>query len=72
MDVEELFAAFPWARFLPADDRSEFLREFVDMTGAGENNIPARVLQMIVEWRSTAQVHADPKLLAALQEPQRT
>jgi hypothetical protein len=29
-------------------------------------------LQTITEWRNTAQIYADPKLLKALQAPQAT
>lgn len=61
--------AFPWVRFLPPEDVLAFL---VDLVGALravedlENYGP--VAQLIIEWRHTAEVHADPELLATLRE----
>jgi hypothetical protein len=58
---------FPWLRFLPDDDRTKFAQELVDVMEAGkELGTPAPALQLIAEWRHTAEVYADPELLAAL------
>jgi hypothetical protein len=58
---------FPWIRFLPEDDRVEFVRELIDVMSAGEDvGSPAPALQVITEWRNTAQVYADPELLEIL------
>jgi hypothetical protein len=53
-DLDELIAAYPWARSLPADDQRRFAAE---------------LRQLITEWRHTAEVHADPDLLALLTAP---
>lgn len=65
--LEILPVAFPWIRFLTADDRVAFAQELVDVMDASEDlGSPAPVLQLITEWRHTAQIYADPELLAAL------
>lgn len=59
--------AFPWVRFLPREDVQAFLIELVATLRAVEElHSPAPVVQVINEWRHTAEVHADPELLAAL------
>ena len=60
-------AAFPWVRFLPRHDVLQFVVELVDTRRAAQdldNLVP--VAQLIVEWKHTAEVHADPELLRAL------
>jgi len=58
---------FPWVRFLPEADKIEFIQEFVDVMAASEElATPAPVLQLVAEWRHTAEVHADPELAAVL------
>jgi hypothetical protein len=65
--LEILPQVFPWIRFLTDDDRLTFAQEFVDVMEAGDAvGTPAPVLQLITEWRHTAEVYADPELLAAL------
>lgn len=59
--------AFPWVRFLPREDVQAFLVELVGTLRAVEElGSPAPVVQVITEWRHTAEVHADPELFAAL------
>jgi hypothetical protein len=60
---------FPWVQFLPGADRRQFLTELVQTSRAAEDleNL-APVTQVIVEWRHTAEVHADPELAAALRQ----
>lgn len=60
----------PWARFLPAADRRILVREFVDMAEAAASidNV-APIAQLLIEWRHTAEVHADPELHALLSAP---
>lgn len=58
---------FPWIRFLPPADGHTFVSEFMDVLNASEsldNLAPA--WQFIVEWKHTAEVFADPELLAVL------
>jgi hypothetical protein len=58
---------FPWIRFLTSDDRMTFAQELIDVMDASEElGSPAPVLQVITEWRHTAEIYADPELLAAL------
>lgn len=59
--------AFPWVRFLPRADVQAFLVELVETLRAVEElDSPAPVVQVITEWRHTAEIHADPELLATL------
>jgi hypothetical protein len=58
---------FPWMRFLIPEDQTSFVQEFIDTMEAGEEvGSSAPVLQLIAEWRHTAQIYADPELLEAL------
>jgi predicted deacetylase len=60
--------AFPWVRFLPPGDVTDFVSELVETLQAadGLDQNPAPVLQVIDEWRNTAAIHADPDLLELL------
>jgi hypothetical protein len=61
--------AFPWVRYLPADEQRSFATDLVNVLRAAESaDNPAVVVQRIVEWRHTAEIHADPHLLAVLQQ----
>ena len=61
---------FPWVRFLPTEDVRAFVVELVETLRAIEDlDNPAPVVQVITEWRHTAEVHADPELLAILRQP---
>ncbi|PSK97990.1 hypothetical protein CLV63_10638 [Murinocardiopsis flavida] len=58
---------FPWIRFLPAGDVEAFLDQLAEVLRATEQlNTHAPVLQLVVDWQHTAEIHADPELLAAL------
>ncbi len=58
---------FPWVRFLPEPDQRSFLVEFVETLRATQDlDTLAPVMQLVTEWRHTAEVYADPALLAAL------
>lgn len=62
-------SAFPWVRFLPREDMQAFVVELVDtLEAAGSLGTPAPVTQLISQWRHTAEVHADPRLLAILRQ----
>ncbi|MGH3774057.1 MAG: DUF6247 family protein [Pseudonocardiaceae bacterium] len=64
--------AFPWVRFLPTEDVRAFVVELVDTLRAADalENV-APVLQLITEWRHTAEVHADPELAARVRQGDR-
>ena len=61
--------AFPWVRFLPREDMQAFVVELVDTLQAADSlGTPAPVTQLITQWQHTAEVHADPRLLAILRQ----
>lgn len=65
--VDVVPEAFPWVRFLPAEDVRAFVVELVETLRAAESiDNHAPVVQVITEWRHTAEVHADPELFAQL------
>jgi hypothetical protein len=66
--VEIAPEAFPWVRFLPESDVRVFVVELAQTLRRGS---AAQVVQVIAEWRHTAEVHADPHLLATLRQPAR-
>lgn len=62
-----LLEVFPWVQFLPSQDLDTFAREFVDVARATSDlHNPAPLVQLINEWRHTAEVHADPALYEIL------
>ena len=68
--VEALDDAFPWVEFLPPDDRGTFADELSrTLIATADLDTTAPVAQLIVEWRATAAVHADPKLAGRLLQP---
>ncbi len=62
--------ALPWTRFLPQEDRRLFHGE--TRLFAEEHRGPAPQAHVIAEWRHTAEVYADPELLATLARAART
>ncbi|MEU4743581.1 hypothetical protein AB0G02_24385 [Actinosynnema sp. NPDC023658] len=67
--TEVMPKAFPWVKFLPREDMQAFVVELVQTLEAADSlGTPAPVTQLISEWQHTAEVHADPRLLAILQE----
>jgi hypothetical protein len=55
--------ALPWVTFLPTEAVDEFVEELVDTLRAAvsiDNLWP--VSQLLVEWRHTAEIYADPVL----------
>jgi len=70
--LELLPQVFPWTTFLPADGRAEFAQDLVDvMDASADLRVSAPVLTLIAEWRNTAEIYADPELLAILTSPER-
>lgn len=64
---EVLPTALPWVRFLPAADLDAMVEEFVAITeAAAAIGNTAAVSQLLIEWRHTAEVHADSDLHRAL------
>lgn len=65
--VDVVPEAFPWVRFLPSEDVRAFVVELVETLRASEEvDNPAPIVQVITEWKHTAEVHADPELYELL------
>ena len=63
-------AAIPWVTFLPVPDRASFVEEFVRAAeGAAELGSMAALAQVLIEWKATAAIHADPALAIELKRP---
>ena len=74
LDADSAHAAlaeeFPWADLLPADDRRRFAIDFARAVQASAELGQWDVLsQVLVEWRATAAINADPSLAAELSRP---
>jgi hypothetical protein len=69
-DQDLLPEILPWTRFLPPADRQLLIQEFTEVTRAAAaiDNV-APIAQLLLEWRHTADVHADPELHALLSTP---
>ncbi|MEU6231539.1 prevent-host-death family protein [Kitasatospora sp. NPDC047058] len=60
---------FPWTRHLSAEEVREFVVDLVNATrDAVELDVHASLHRVIVEWRATARILADPELSAQLTE----
>jgi hypothetical protein len=63
-------ATIPWVAFLPAQDRDAFVAEVVRTAeGAAELGSMAALAQVLIEWKATAAIHADPILALELKRP---
>ncbi|QLY34826.1 hypothetical protein H0264_32060 [Nocardia huaxiensis] len=69
---EVLPDALPWVTFLPETDVDRFVVELVDVAqGAASLENLAPLATLLTQWRHTAEIHADPALLALLtREPE--
>ena len=68
--VDVLTEEFPWLDVLPELDRRRFATDFVRAVEASaELGRWTLLAQVIVEWRATAAVHADPALAEELTRP---
>lgn len=68
--AEVLVEEFPWAELLPLTDQLQFVSDFVRAVGASAELGRWSVLaQVLVEWKATAAVYADPVLVAELSRP---
>lgn len=65
-----LSEAFAWLEFLPNRDRKLFIEEFGHVVvAAAELDNFAPMIQLLTEWRATAEIHADPALARRLRRP---
>ncbi len=61
---------YPWVRFLPQDARQGFARELVEtLQACASVDNPARLHEVLHSWKATAEIYADPALLADLVRP---
>lgn len=68
--VGALVEEFPWLDLLPVADRRQFATDFVRAVAASAELDRWSVLaQVIIEWRATAAVHADPAMAEELTRP---
>lgn len=68
--VDALVEEFPWVDLLPEAERLTFVTDFVRAVGASAELGRWSVLeQVLTEWKATAGVHADPRLVAELSGP---
>jgi hypothetical protein len=67
---ELLARRYAWIRFLPTDGRDTFAREYVEtLQACASIGNTARLDEMLCAWKATAEVYADPILLAKLTGP---
>lgn len=65
--VRAVTETFGWTEFLPDSERAQFVDEFTRCAaGASDLNVLGAVGQLIREWRSTAEIWADPELSRTL------
>lgn len=68
--LESLREEFPWVDVLPPGEREQFGTDFVRAVQASAELGRWTVLaDLLVEWRATAAVHADPARLGELTRP---
>jgi hypothetical protein len=68
--LRALPSVFPWVRHLSSDEVREFVGELIDATrDAVELDVHNSLHGVIVEWRATARILADPELTAQLTRP---
>ena len=68
--ITVLTEEFSWLDLLPESDRRQFATDFVRAVGASAELGRWSVLaQVVVEWRATAAIHADPALVDELTRP---
>ncbi|TVT30278.1 hypothetical protein FNH05_29330 [Amycolatopsis rhizosphaerae] len=64
--TEVLPQAFPWVRYLPAEDLRVFVLELVEeLERADSLDNPVPVAHLLAAWRATAESYADPEYAAA-------
>ena len=68
--LRALPSVFPWVRHLNAEESQEFVTELIDAThDAAQLDVHGNLHRLVVEWRATARILADPELTAQLTRP---
>ncbi|MCC9739273.1 hypothetical protein [Streptomyces sp. MNU89] len=63
-------SALPWTRHLSADEVRQFVQELTRAADdAADPDVQADLHRVVVEWRATARILADPELTAQLTRP---
>ncbi len=61
---------FPWVRHLTTDELRNFTLELVEaLSDAAELDLDSRAEEVIVGWRATARIKADPAEYADARKP---
>lgn len=59
--------ALPWSMSLSEADRETFIEELVATArGAADPRTMGPIAILLTQWRNTAEIHADPSLLASI------
>lgn len=65
--AEALPAAFPWARYLSAEEVRTFVGELAETLERAESlGNPVPFATLVAKWKQTAEAHADPALAEIL------
>lgn len=56
-----------WLRYLPKAERQQFRLEANTLRKKGDE---AGLKQLLIEWKATAEIYADPALFAELRTPE--
>ncbi|MGW0998679.1 prevent-host-death family protein [Streptomyces sp. NPDC002520] len=65
--LRALPSVFPWVRHLSADELKQLVTELIDAThDAAQWDVHGNLHRIVVEWRATARVLADPEIAAQL------
>ena len=66
--------ALSWVQHLPDSDRDNFVAELAQVlvSASGDYLTTTDVIQMMREWKATAEIHADTELAQRLSEPLET
>jgi hypothetical protein len=68
--LRSLPVAFPWGRHLSPLEQREFVRDLMNAASdAVELGVHSTLHRVMVEWRATARILADPELTAELTRP---
>jgi hypothetical protein len=59
-------AVYPWARYLPDHELKEFAFDLRDALHAQGPDAPELLERVVIGWRGTAEVYADPDLYHAV------
>lgn len=60
----------PWMRYLPPSDVERLIADLISAAGpAADSGNAAPLAQLLISWKHTAEIHADPDLYRAVTRP---